>query len=233
MLSAVLSLAAIFVFLALTEVVWRKKKLVNEIPRQIVHVVVGVFIAFWPYYMSYRTIVFCAIALLAVLLIGRYDNYLNFIKRIHFFPFTFVTRELKFIESIHKVKRASLGDLIFPFSIGFLALFEPARYVFTIAILTVALADGLAAVAGYKFRKSRRYQLFTQTKSVAGTLTFWAVSLLILLVAKLMLMGQGSSITWLTLLYLPPVLALTENFAVFGTDDFMIPMIVLAALSWI
>lgn len=232
MLNAILSLLAIFVFLVVVEYYWHKKNLRNERSRQIIHVCVGTFVAFWPYYMSYQEIMFCAVALLLVVLLGRYDKFLNLIKWPKSFPFKFAAREMKFIESIHKVSRPTLGDVIFPISIGLLAAFEPANYVFAIAMLNIGLADGLASIVGIKYGMKHVYKIFEQKKTVLGTITFWAVSLLILLGFKLFAPTATASLSWWTLLYLPPLLALVENFAVFGTDDLMVPLILLIVLTW-
>lgn len=232
MLSAIISLLAIFIFLAIVEVYWRKKHLANETSRQLVHIVVGTFVAFWPYYMSYRSIFFCAIAFLIVIVLGRTAKSIKTVNWPKLLPFKVAARELNFIESIHEIERKSWGDLIFPITIGFLALFEPDKYIFTIAMLNVGLADGLASFVGCRFGKTKQYKVFEQKKSLYGTLTFLVVSAGIIVAMKVLAPTQTAQMSWLTLIYLPPLLTLTENFASFGTDDFMIPLMVLVTLSW-
>jgi dolichol kinase len=232
MLNATLSLLAILVFVMLVEYLWHSLKLKNERSRQLVHIGVGVFVAFWPYYMSYLSIGICSIVLFIAVMFGRHDRFVGLIKWPKFFPFNLAARELKFVENLNRIDRPSWGVLIFPVSIGFLALFEPAPYVFAIAMLNVGLADGLAALVGTKYGKTMRYKVFDQYKSLVGTLTFFAISLLIVLSVKTLDHSQTVSISWFTVIFLPLVLTMAENFAVYGTDDFMIPLLTLVILDW-
>lgn len=211
MLFILISLAAIFVLLVTDEILWRLKRVSDEMARKIVHVSVAVFVAFWPLYMSYNQIKLIAIAFVLVILISRY---------LHIF------------RGILHVKRKTYGDLFFPLSILTLAIIGPAGLVFTIALLHIGLSDGIAALVGKRLGKSNQYKIFGQIKSIAGTLTFIIISLTILLTFKLLKAGEIPSLTWLNVLILPPVLAFVENVSAYGADDLTIPMILLVGLRW-
>ena len=120
--SIFISLAAIFLLLLITESLWRQHKLPTETSRKIIHMGTGVIIAFWPLYLSWLTIQLLSLCLLVVILLSH-----------HFHIF----------KSIHSVKRLTKGEILYPVGIGLCALLEPAPWMFTAAILHLALADGL------------------------------------------------------------------------------------------
>ncbi len=211
MLSIFLSLVAIFILLVISEMLWRHKKLSDEMTRKIVHISVAVFVAFWPYYMSYHWIQFLAIAFLAVIIFSRY---------MHIF------------KGILHVKRKTYGDMFFPLSILILAILQPNKLVFTIALLNIGLSDGIAALVGQKYGKKNKYKIFGQTKSVAGTLAFIFISYLIIIAAKLFHPHLDVGLTWLNMLIIPPILAFVENVSVYGADDLTIPLVLLVILKW-
>ena len=135
MMPVVLSLGLIFVLLVVNELAWRKGKLEAEEARKIIHVLVGAFIAFWPLYMSWRTIQILSI----ILFIGIFISY-----------------KYGVFGAIHKVKRKTAGELWYPIGIGLAATLTVQPWIFTVAILHLALADGFAAVFGRKYGISIR-----------------------------------------------------------------------------
>jgi len=125
MLKIFFTLLAIFIALMINEYLWRKKKIKNEVARKSIHISVAVFVAFWPYYLSYLYIEYIAIAFIVVI---------------------FISRMFGFFQSIEQVKRNTLGEYFFPLGILVAALMSPQKEIFTIALLCVGLADGLALV---------------------------------------------------------------------------------------
>ena len=99
------------------------------------------------------------------------------------------------------------------------------------AILHLALADGLAAIVGQNFGDYWRYRVYGQVKTVVGTMTFWLVSLIILGVGSLL---APSSVDYshfgLIIILLPPILSFVENFSIKGTDNITVPFVLLIAL---
>jgi phytol kinase len=210
MLNILISLVAIAIVLIISELAWRQKKIGNELSRKIVHIFVAVFVAFWPYYMDYKQIQLVALAFLTVILISRY---------FHIF------------RGITHVKRKTYGDIFFPISIFILAIIAPAHLVFTMALLNIGLADGVAALIGQKLGKKNKYKVFGQTKSIAGTLSFIFVSFAILFISKLINPGEVIGLNLFNFIILPPILSLVENVSVYGADDLTIPLVLLVGLK--
>jgi len=133
-----------------------------------------------------------------------------------------------FFQSIEQVKRNTLGEYFFPLGILVAALMSPQKEIFTIALLCVGLADGLAALVGQKYGRSNRYRIFSGFKSIAGSLTVFIVSLIILVVVDYF--GKVG-LPLISFIIMPLDVALVEAFAPYGSDDFLIPICVLAILS--
>lgn len=126
MLNAILAAAGIAAILIVSEIAWRKARLRDELARKFVHICCGTFIAFLPLWVSYNWIMILAIGFVIANVINRYVD---------------------FFHAIHSVRRKSWGDVLFGVGVFIVALFQPEPWLFTVAILQVSLADGLAAIA--------------------------------------------------------------------------------------
>jgi dolichol kinase len=128
-----------------------------------------------------------------------------------------LNRQLKILHYLGGIRQKTYGEV-------FLAL--------AIAMLHVALADGFAAIIGTKFGKSWQYKVFSQPKTVIGSMTFWITSLCIL---GLGLLSAHDAIPVshysVLLIVLPPILTVVENLASFGTDNLAIPVVTIIALQ--
>ncbi len=209
MLAVALSLLAIFALLVVSEWLWRSKRLKGELGRKFIHITVGSFVAFWPLYMSFRSIQLVSLAFLLVVLASRYLN----IFRI-----------------VHTIERKSWGDAMFAVGIGLTALLTSSHWIFAAAVLHLSLADGLAGVIGKRYGHSNEYKVFGYTKSVVGSSTFWLVSLVILLSVFV----QGAPEQWLALpllIWLPITALIIENMGIYGLDNILVPLLIVAALS--
>jgi dolichol kinase len=142
-----------------------------------------------------------------------------------------VNRQIKILHYLGGIRQQTYGDVFLALSITTTALLTNEKIFFAVAILHVALADGLAAIIGTKFGRKFRYKVFGQTKTVIGTMTFWLLSVAILAVGLLPAYDLIPFNHYAALLILlPPILALTENAAVWGVDNLAIPIVVIAAL---
>jgi dolichol kinase len=94
MLFILFSLAFIFILLVLSSFLWNKNYVRLEVARKSVHIVVGTFIAFWPFYMSFEIIQWLSLAMLVVVLASKYWS---------LFP------------SIHSVARNTWGEVLWIF----------------------------------------------------------------------------------------------------------------------
>jgi phytol kinase len=207
MLRIFLTLLTILIALLINEILWKKKKIKDEVARKTIHISVAVFSAFWPYYLSYRNIDFIAVAFIFVIIISHF---------LGLFP------------SIKQVNRITLGDYFFPIGILIVALVAPQKEIFTVAMLCVGFGDGFAALVGQRFGHHNRYQTFNGYKSVAGSLTVFITSLLVLLLTNYF-GHMNLSIT--RLIFMPLVVTIVEAIAPFGSDDLLIPLTALLILN--
>ena len=51
-----IALSIVFMLLVINEIWWRRKKKHSELSRKLIHILVGSFVAFWPYIMSVNSI---------------------------------------------------------------------------------------------------------------------------------------------------------------------------------
>ena len=200
----------VFAILVVSELLWRFKVIQDEIARKFVHIGVGTFVAFWPYFMSWPEITSMSLAFLVVVAISR--------KRSVF-------------HAVHGVKRQTRGEIFFPLGIGIAALLTPEPLIFTAAILHLSLADGLAALVGKHFGIMHQYKIRSYTKTLAGTATFYLVSTII--ITATVLIG-GNIITWPLvplLVWLPLAATVIENLAIAGTDNLFVPVLIIVVLQ--
>ena len=210
MILLALSIFAIFATLCVSEWMWRKKLLKGEVGRKFVHILIGTFIASWPFYMSFRLIQLASLAFLAVIILSRRFSIFN---------------------AIHAVNRKTWGEIFFAASIGLLPFVSSSRLVFAAAVLHMSLADGMAGLIGTRLGKSTRFYMFGQAKSLAGSLAFVVFSYAIVLgFFKASRLVGVSDINWVVLA-LPILATLLETASVKGTDNLLVPLLVASVLN--
>jgi phytol kinase len=204
------SLVSIFFLLCITEYLWRKNIVVVETSRKIIHIGTGIIIAFWPYYVEWPIITGLSIAMLAVISISYTCNIFG---------------------SIHSVQRITKGEILYPVSVGLCSLFQPEPWIFALAILHLALADGMAALIGLKYGKRTAYTKLSRGKSVAGSAAFFVTSFVLLMLGALLL--PGADIDYMPIIFACIALGLTvlESLSWYGLDDITVPLGVVAVLS--
>jgi dolichol kinase len=211
MFTIALSLIMVAAVLLVDEFLWRRKIIHGELKRKLVHITVTAFVAFWPWLMSWKAIQLIGIAMVVVLLINR---------------------KVKVLHYLGGIRQQTYGDVFLALSITTAALITDQKVFFAIAMLHIALADGLAAIIGTKFGGKWKYKIFGQIKTLVGSMTFWVVSILILgsglLVAHDLISFNNYA---LLLIFLPPILTAVENLAVLGTDNLAIPIVTILALQ--
>ena len=211
MVSIFLCLLGVMFILIAGNILFERNLIKGEYSRKFVHILVGSFVAFWPWLMSWRTIQVIGLLMLAVVYMNHSRKFFTFSKGIH---------------------RKTYGDYFYAITISLCALLTTNKVFFALAILHLALADGLAAIIGTEFGKMWRYKLFGQTKTILGSMAFWFTSLYILGLGVLFTNSNISFNSYaLLILLLPPVLTAIENFAVLGLDNIIVPLVVLLALS--
>ncbi len=213
MIEIIVALGVVVVLIVITEILWRKKLLAPEVSRKLIHVIGGCSVAFWPYFMSFRAIQLLSVALL----VGIAISY-----------------KLRIFGSIHSVKRSTKGELIYPIGIGICALLTNEPWIFTAAVLHLAIADGLAAIVGTKWGKRTNYRFGPQNKSLIGTGVFFIVSLLIITISYSLLGNEELLNTGaVVLLGIAGLATVVENISPYGLDNLSVPLTIVLALNLI
>ncbi|MGI9027231.1 MAG: diacylglycerol/polyprenol kinase family protein [Candidatus Saccharimonadales bacterium] len=205
-----LSLAAIAIIVVITEGLYRTGNINVEVSRKTIHIGTGTIIAFWPFFLPW-----VAIQLLSLLLLVA----------------VVVSFKLHIFKSIHSVKRLTRGEILFPIGIGLCALLEPTPWVFTAAILHLAVADGLAGVIGVHYGKNTRYTILSHGKSLVGSLTFFVTSFVILATASFFISDATQPYMFGWFIWSALVLTFVENISWYGLDDITVPISVIVILT--
>ncbi|HUD07891.1 MAG TPA: hypothetical protein VMQ52_02335 [Candidatus Saccharimonadales bacterium] len=206
MLRIIVVLIIILILLLIVEYFWKIKHYNTELTRKFIHIAVGSFVAFWPYFLHWDQIDLLALGFLVVIVISRLGAILG---------------------SIHSVNRRTIGDILFALVIPVVALITHDRLIFTIAILHLSVADGVAAIVGTRYGKKSRYKVFGQHKSIVGTVAFWLCSLILITIFMLI---TNSNEAWLKIIWLPVIATTMENIGVYGTDNILVPVFIAAIL---
>lgn len=205
-MAVALTVLGIFALLVGCEVLWRRQGLQGEFSRKFIHITVGSFVAFWPYFLSPLEIKLLSLSFIVVIGVSRY---------LHIFS------------AIHSVQRPTWGEVWFALVVGLLAFDLKHAHVYTAALLEMSLADGLAAVIGSHFGQRNRYRVLGSTKSLIGTLTFFATSLFILAGYNLLTPGTGVG-AWIVPIAVGT--AILENVGIRGFDNLLVPIFTAAVL---
>ncbi len=208
MLELAATVLGILTFLIVNELWWRRHKIHDEFSRKLVHITVGSFVAFWPFYLSWTEIELLSIAFLLVVGLSKYLN---------------------LFQAIHSVQRPTWGEVFFALAVGTIALVTHDQWIYMAAVLQMSLADGLAAVVGVRFGNSNRYRVFGQDKSVVGTLTFLVVSVAILVGYGLQAPGVNFSAG---LIGISLIATIWENIGILGSDNLLVPLVVALLLGY-
>lgn len=202
-------LLLIFGLLVLCEYLWRTHKLHGEGARKFIHIIVGTFVATWPFYLSWNAIFLISVAFLVVVVVSRH---------------------LGFFKSLRAIERKSWGEHLFALGIGITSLITREPWIFAAAILHLSLADGAAGLVGSRYGKSTTYKILGHNKSVVGTLTFYFVSVLIIALATTKAGGFEMAQPAIYIL-LPIATTLLENVGIYGTDNILVPLVVAGVLN--
>lgn len=195
-----LTILAVFLVLLGSELWWRKHIMHSEFSRKFVHITVGSFVAFWPFFLSWNQIRLLSLGFLVVVGVSKY---------------------LRLFRAIHSVQRPTWGELYFALAVGLVTLVTHNKWIYMAALLQMSMADGFAAVMGVRFGKP--YLVFAHRKSMIGSLTFFAVSLAILIAYAQLATVHLSPVFIVTAAALAAVI---ENFAVAGLDNLLVPLVI-------
>jgi len=200
-----LTILTVFLILLGSELWWRRHIPHSEFSRKFVHITVGSFVAFWPFFLSWNQIRLLSLGFLIVIGLSKY---------FHVF------------RAIHSVQRPTLGELYFAAAVGLLTYVTQNEWVYMAALLQMSLADGFAAVTGVRFGK-QSYLMFSHRKTLIGSLTFFIISVAIL-VSYTHLASVHLDPAFIAMA--AALATVIENFAVAGLDNLLVPLVVAALL---
>jgi len=203
-----LSIFAVFVILMIGEVSWRRRWLRGELGRKFVHILVGSFVAFWPFFMTWDAIRLLSVAFLIVVVISD---------------------KLKLFTAVHSAQRPTFGEVCFALVVGALTFVTHDKGIYAASLLQMSLADGFAAIFGTRYGKGNTYRILGHKKSIAGTVTFVIVSVIIFVgFAAFSIRGlQSFSEVFVGVLGA----AALENLGLFGVDNLLVPLYIGVLLS--
>lgn len=206
-MALILTVLVVLALLLLNEWWWRRHPQATELSRKFIHITVGSFVAFWPFFLTWTEIIILSGAFLVGVLVSKF---------------------FKVFQAIHSVQRPTWGELFFALAVGIIAFVTDVKEIYTVALLQMSLADGLAAVIGMRFGTGTRYTVFGSTKSIVGTATFFVVSLG-LLIGCVALTPLVAPLPYL--LAVAAATTLFENVGVFGLDNLFVPLMVAFAMG--
>jgi dolichol kinase len=175
--------------------------------RKATHIAAGGVILLMPSYLTVTEIVLMSVSFIGILMISKYMNIL----------------------SLHIVKRKSWGEVIYPSSVGALALIcIPAhKEAYYVGILCLALADATANFVGTSF-PIKAINIGKDQKSWGGCFAFFTVTFIIF---SAFFLPQGASI--FLIIAVSMVLTLSELVAIYGTDNFVVPVLAALLSIWL
>lgn len=204
----------VFLILALGEALRHNGRIKGEYARKFDHILVGTFVAFWPFLITNRSIL-----IVAGLALGM----------------TFAMRRLQWLRktfrSIYSVRRKSYGDYFFPLSVALSAVLFHDSLIFCGAVLVSALSDGLAAVIGKTFGR-HGLSMVKKNKTIEGSLAFLVVTVVVLSVV-LSLRGLNGLGLSLIVVFAAWILTILEAMMSKGWDNLVLPLIAGAMITMI
>lgn len=206
-LKLLVAVGPVAIVLVVSELLWRKRVVKGERARKFIHILAGIWMAFWPFYLPFDGIFVLGACALTLLIYSR------------------ITR---LFHAIYAVKRKTYGDILFAVAIMLCALLSKTDWIFTVSILLLSLADGGAAVVGRFYGLNNSYHVFGYEhlrKSYAGSLAY--VALGVFCVGIGWIVGGKEVIEsnlLLIVLFLPIAAMVIENSMPFGFDNVATPL---------
>lgn len=211
MLAVFACLAGVFILLLASELLGRKKNWRGDLQRQFAHITVGGFVAFWPWIISWHTIAWIGVAMLLGVLLNI---------------------KLRLLDFHTGLNRETYGEIFYALAIISAALITDQKVFFALALLTMAIADGLANIIGKRYEKKWRYKVLGHSKTVIGSMMVWISSLFVLAIGLLFANSFIDFTAYQVLvLVLPPIVVILENISLVGLDNLAIPVVILLALN--
>ena len=194
--------------LAISEFVRKRLGVSNEDSRKTYHVIHALIIASAPFLVSYKIVIILEVLLLAEMMAVKHFNLLPW---------------------LYNVGRISWGEYFGVIGVITIALLKPNNWIFLAAMLHLGIADAAAALVGKRYGKKQQFKVFGQIKSLPGSAAFYIASFILTYIVILASQSAGDAVLLVALL---PILAtLAEAVSPFGSDNFVIPVLVTLVLG--
>lgn len=192
----------------------------NEQLRKLVHVMHGTGVAALALLVPLNVVIGIELLVLFSMIVARY-LYTNFSA----IPW------IKYFGKVYSVGRISYGEFFFPISAIALTFLADSKGEFAASMLILGVCDALAALVGKKFGRGNTYLVFGQKKSFAGSIAFFISALVIVwgfcIFADVSMNGTSLGLILLTTL----IVTVAENLGVYGSDNFLIPLVAVMLLN--
>ncbi|MGI6303296.1 MAG: diacylglycerol/polyprenol kinase family protein [Verrucomicrobiota bacterium] len=132
------------------------------------------------------------------------------------------------LQSLCRVKRQSYGSLYYPFAIAALFWLTHDDYgLYMSAVLVLTVADTAAALVGARFGRVRfRTGGVVESKSLEGSIAFWVVTFLAVLLPLVLIKSDVSVMQSLLSAFLAAtLLTMVEAVSIGGRDNLFVPLI--------
>lgn len=196
--------ASLFVIL---ETLRRKLALSNEYSRKLIHVLHGLVVISWGFWLPDNFIIGFELVFLACM-----------------FVFKYVVSRWPQLGWMYDVKRRSYGEYFYPVGVILAVLITNDSWIFAVAVAQLAITDAVAALVGKTLGRSNEYKVFGSTKSVAGSAAFFVTAQALFLAVVLPTHSVPVILTGIMLLGLSAFLTLLENVSIYGSDNLILPL---------
>lgn len=216
-----IGLTIIFLFafislLAFVELIYRRLKLDGEITRKFAHFAATLSTITFPYLFD--------------------DHWYILALAVIFFLLLFLSRNLRYLRSIHDIKRISAGSYLLPVAIYLTFLVSHLlnnQFLFILPMLVLAICDPIAGILGINLQQyNHKIRIFSWKlqKTWLGSLSFFVSCFMISVVALYFHQMKIDLFTLWIAFVISLVSSIVELMSWKGTDNLFIPMSVLLVL---
>lgn len=200
---AALLLGACLVLIAIAEAWARLAKPPPEWTRKLVHLGGGFICLAFPFLLhSAWTVLAIALCMSASFALGA---------------------RLDLLHALHKVDRRTRGSEYYPLAIFLLFLIGRAwPHLYVASVLTLGIADAGAAIIGSRLGRIR-YEIEDDTKSLEGSLVFFALALATIALPLLLMTDYPAAVIMLSALYVALLVTGFEAISLNGADNLFVP----------
>jgi len=154
----------------------------------------------------------------AILIISLYFfiNKMEFIIITSIFTIFFaISYSKKFLDSIHMQNYTTFGEIFYPFSLVLLGTFYFDKpFIIISAIAIMGFADGISGIYNLQYKK----------RSFSGSLIFFLISNIVLLLTYTILIKSPAPLATFKIVFVSIIISIIEYVSHIGTDNLTVPI---------